>query len=106
MKVVHLKSLKKKYNPMYIKQSHKYFSLAAIMAFAVLLSGCYYGYNDQSKRNKEFADNMYNSIPLEPYSQTVDNEGNTANPYLSSGLSAQNAPAGTVPRDSWYVSEA
>lgn len=90
---------------MYIKQSHTYLPFAAILAIAVLLSGCYYGYNDQSKRNKEFADNMYNSIPLEPYSQTVDKEGNTNNPFLSNGRSAQSAPAGTVPRNSWYVSE-
>lgn len=90
---------------MYIKQSHKYLSLTAIMALAIMLSGCYYGYNDQSKRNKEFSDNMYSSIPLEPYSQTVDKEGNASNPYLANGRSAQSAPEGTVPRDSWYVSE-
>ena len=91
---------------MYIKQSHKYLSFTTILALTVMLSGCYYGYNDQSIRNKEFANNMYNSVPLEPYSQTVDGEGNAANPYLTNGRSAQSAPAGTVPRDSWYVSEA
>lgn len=71
-----------------------------------LLSSCYFGYNDKSKRNKEFAPNMYNSIPLEPYVQTVETDGEYVNPYLPGVTSAQEPPAGTVPRsDSWYVSE-
>lgn len=82
---------------------------------AGLLSGCYY---DKSERNIEFAPNMYNSLPLEPYSQTdywdTDIGGNYPGAgqgveikFFDDGLAAQKAPEGTVPReDSWYRTEA
>ncbi|GAB4419356.1 MAG: cytochrome c [Bacteroidia bacterium] len=92
-----------------------YRHLGVLTICAILLSGCYY---DKSKRNIEYSPNMYNSLPLEPYSQTVyaaDYGGNFAAVekgldkvrYFADGLSAQRAPEGTVPRaESWYVQEA
>ena len=89
----------------------KHFGVCLILI--LMLSGCY---TDKSNRNIEFAPNMYNSIPLEPYSQTVLDEdsglvnvfkGATEGNAFSNGLSAQKAPEGTVPReDSWYSEEA
>lgn len=82
---------------------------------ALSLTGCYY---DKSKRNIEYSPNMYNSLPLEPYSQTVywdtDIGGNFPAagtgldaPIFANGRSAQKAPEGTVPREeSWYRGEA
>lgn len=85
-----------------------------IAAIALSLSGCY---TDKSKRNIEYAPNMYNSLPLEPYSQTVFHETNIGGNYegakldgtspFANGLNAQKAPEGTVPRtESWYIQEA
>lgn len=91
-------------------------SLLLVMVLASSLTGCYY---DKSTRNIEYAPNMYNSLPLEPYSQTeywnTDIGGNF--PAAGAGLdtiavysnrqSAQPAPAGTMPRtESWYTPEA
>lgn len=81
---------------------------------AILLSGCY---TDKSKRNIEYSPNMGNSLALEPYSQTEVNNKSlggylAAAPidgkvtYFKDGRSAQNAPAGTLPRgESWYSEE-
>ncbi len=82
---------------------------------ALSLTGCYY---DKSERNIEYSPNMYNSLPLEPYSQTVywdtDIGGNfpaagtglDAPTMFENGLSAQKAPEGTIPREeSWYRPE-
>ncbi|MEM9984876.1 MAG: cytochrome c [Bacteroidota bacterium] len=88
-----------------------------LMGLMVLfLSGCYY---DKSDRNIEYAPNMYNSLPLEPYSQTAYNtqpwigghypaaEEDGMVKFFKNGLSAQKAPEGTVPRvKSWYYEEA
>lgn len=96
--------------------SIRYQGLLMLGVLALLLSGCYY---DKSDRNIEYAPNMYNSLPLEPYSQTVystqpwigghypaaEEDGKVK--YFENGLSAQKAPNGTVPRaDSWYYTEA
>lgn len=90
------------------------FLLVGVLALS--LTGCY---NDKSKRNIEYSPNMYNSLPLEPYSQTVYNETDIGGNYLAigtgldeaapftNGRSAQNAPEGTIPRqESWYRGEA
>ena len=82
----------------------------------LFLSACY---NDKSDRNIEYAPNMYNSLPLEPYSQTVYNtqpwigghypaaEEDGKVKYFKNGLAAQKAPEGTIPRaSSWYYQEA
>ncbi|MEM7367015.1 MAG: cytochrome c [Bacteroidota bacterium] len=93
---------------------HKWKWLGIIAALAVITSSCY---TDKSQRNVEYAPNMYNSLPLEPYSQTVymhDMGGNYAAVsdtdkvvYFADGLSAQAPPEGTVPRsESWYTEEA
>lgn len=95
----------------------KYTTLLLVTGVLLLsLTACY---NDKSERNIEFAPNMYNSLPLEPYSQTsywdTDMGGNF--PAAGSGLdtvavfgnklSAQKAPEGTLPREeSWYRPEA
>ena len=78
-----------------IRFSHttKWLSLSLLMAF--MLSGCY---TDKSTRNIEFAPNMYNSIPLEPYSQTVMDEDSGMVKYFANGLSSQKPPEGTIPR--------
>jgi mono/diheme cytochrome c family protein len=95
----------------------RFFSgLALLGALALLLSGCY---SDKSHRNIEYAPNMYNSLPLEPYSQTVYStqpeigghypaaEVDGKVKYFANGLSSQKAPEGTVPRtESWYYEEA
>lgn len=91
------------------------------LVLSIGLTGCY---NDKSVRNIEYSPNMYNSLPLEPYSQTVYST-NTGGNYLAipegldtvryfsekngfeSKTSAQTSPAGTVPRgESWYREEA
>lgn len=91
--------------------------LATILGLTALLaSSCY---TDKSHRNIEFSPNMYNSLPLEPYSQTdysgpsigghyaATAEGGPLNPVFPNGLNAQKAPEGTVPRaESWYRPEA
>jgi hypothetical protein len=93
-----------------MKQAIAYTSAIALL----LLGGCY---TDKSKRNIEYAPNMYNSLPLEPYSQTVFWESNIGGNYegarkdgksfFANGLNAQKAPEGTVPRsESWYAEEA
>ncbi len=81
---------------------------------AGLMTGCY---KDKSHRNIEYAPNMYNSLPLEPYSQTIVNNTELGGYYAGApkdgkvavfkdGRSAQNAPAGTLPRsESWYNHE-
>lgn len=80
--------------------------------FVLLLSGCW---TDKSHRNVEYAPNMFYSIPLEPYSQTVGEDGpegyikySTNDKYQDgASLSAMYAPEGTVPRaESWYRTEA
>lgn len=94
--------------------------LIATVLMGMSLTGCY---TDKSVRNIEYSPNMYNSLPLEPYSQTVYST-NTGGNYsaLPEGLdtvkyfteengfdsktAAQTAPKGTVPRqESWYRGE-
>lgn len=78
------------------------------ISFALLMNSCYFGYNDKSKRNKEFAPNMYTSYPPEPYSQEVrEDDSSPMNKVFANGLSAQLAPEGTVPRTdlTWYNGE-
>jgi len=102
-----------------MKGIHTYTHLRAVALLTVLmllLTGCY---NDKSHRNIEYSPNMYNSLPLEPYSQTdyqtqpeigghypaADADGMV--PFFENGLAAQKAPEGTVPRsESWYYEEA
>jgi mono/diheme cytochrome c family protein len=96
-----------------IKQYQKLTGLAAFALAFLLLSGCWV---DKSKRNYEFAPNMFHSIPLEPYSQTTSDENPEAKVKFSpqgqpdnrpSGISAFYAPDGTIPREeSWYHPEA
>ena len=95
---------------------NKWKLIAVVGTVAILVSSCY---TDKSKRNIEFAPNMYNSLPLEPYSQTDYTGTNTGGHYAATtgngplnsifadGLNAQKAPEGTVPRtsDSWYRPE-
>ena len=79
----------------------------------LLLSACW---SDKSKRNFEYAPNMFHSIPLEPYSQTTSEENPEAKVTFSplgqpanrpAGLSSFYPPEGTVPREeSWYTPEA
>jgi mono/diheme cytochrome c family protein len=94
----------------------RFSGLSLLGILALLLTGCYY---DKSDRNIEYAPNMYNSLPLEPYSQTVyetqpeigghypaaEKDGKVK--HFANGLSAQKPVNGTVPRsDSWYYKEA
>ena len=78
----------------------KYFSKIGLGIVVLLLaSSC--RYTDKSKRNIEYAPNMFYSIPLEPFTQGEKNE------VFANGLNAQTPPEGTVPReDSWIVEEA
>ncbi|MEM6346329.1 MAG: cytochrome c [Bacteroidota bacterium] len=79
---------------------------------AMGLTGCW---TDKSKRNFEYAPNMFYSIPLEPYSQTVSEENPDALVKYSpegqpqdapQGLSSFLPPEGTIPRgESWYRGE-
>lgn len=97
------------------KSIHQWKWLGIIAVLAVVTTSCY---TDKSKRNVEYAPNMYNSLPLEPYSQTVYGPEAGGNfyaieadtdkvAYFDNGLSAQAPPAGTVPRaESWYTKEA
>jgi mono/diheme cytochrome c family protein len=79
--------------------------------FALLATSCVY---QDGERNIEYSPNMYHSIPLEPYSQVVDDWAErlvAARPMdttiFKNGLAAQKAPNGTVPRaESWYSGEA
>ncbi len=89
---------------------HRINFVIGLFLLSVGFNGCYYGYNDKSERNKVFAPNMYESLPLEPYSQTVEDNGGTEtakNDIFDNGLSMQDAPEGTVPRtyEAWYKSE-
>ncbi|RMG75007.1 MAG: cytochrome c [Bacteroidetes bacterium] len=89
--------------------------ISLLVLVALAFSGCY---NDKSVRNIEYAPNMYNSLPLEPYSQTdystsiggnyaAVGDGIDKPRYFDNGLAAQTAPKGTVPRsESWYIEEA
>ncbi|MEL6190780.1 MAG: cytochrome c [Bacteroidota bacterium] len=81
--------------------------LLGILVVTVLFSSCYTPYTDKTKRNKEYAPNMYNSLPPEPYSQTVNAEGEARTTPFANGLSAQLAPEGTMPRtdETWYRAE-
>ncbi|MEM8896785.1 MAG: cytochrome c [Bacteroidota bacterium] len=81
--------------------------LFGVLALTVFLHGCYTPYTDKSKRNKEYAPNMYTSLAPEAYSQTENEEGKARTTPFANGLSAQLAPEGTVPRTSrtWYRSE-
>lgn len=102
---------------MHIPNKSTSYAVLLILGLLVMsLSGCYY---DKSDRNIEYAPNMYNSLPLEPYSQTVYNtqpwigghypaaEEDGKVKYFANGLAAQKAPEGTVPREeSWYYAEA
>ena len=78
----------------------RYFiTIHACLILAVLASSC--RYTDKSKRNVEYAPNMFYSIPLEPFTQGEKNS------VFANGVNAQRPPAGTVPRgDSWIVEEA
>lgn len=78
----------------------KFFAYTMLTGLSLaMLGGC--SYSDKSKRNLEYAPNMFYSIPLEAYKQ---GEKNTV---FENGLSSQKPPAGTVPRsESWYVEEA
>jgi cytochrome c len=95
---------------------HNWKWLGVIALLGLITTSCY---TDKSKRNIEFSPNMYNSLPLEPYSQTVYGDvnygGNFAalSPgmdtvrYFANKLSAQKPVEGTVPRaDSWIREEA
>ena len=99
---------------------YTYTLVLALVLVGLGLTGCY---NDKSVRNIEYSPNMYNSLPLEPYSQTVystNTGGNysaipegldTVKYFVGNGFdsktAAQTAPAGTVPRkESWYRGEA
>ena len=80
-----------------------------------LMTSCY---TDRSKRHVEYAPNMYNSLPLEPFSQTEYWDTHIGGNYAAVkgsdqealkevnfkyGMSSQLPPSGTVPRsDSWY----
>lgn len=97
----------------------KYISgLIRITTFTVLIGLMTSCYTDKSQRNVEYAANMYNSLPLEPFSITTYGDGinlgdrypaNTQDDkvtYFKDGLPLQSAPAGTVPRsESWYRGE-
>lgn len=84
-----------------------------VVVIAMSLTGCW---TDKSKRNFEYAPNMYTSIPLEPYSQTVTDDDPEAKVKYSpvgqpedvpQGLSSFYPPEGTIPREeSWYRGEA
>lgn len=77
---------------------------------AVIAVGCAY---QDGERNIEYAPNMYHSIPLEPYSQTVDDwgteglyyEGVRKQTIFKDGLNAQKPVAGTMPRSESWIRE-
>lgn len=73
--------------------------LSLCISLGIGVSSC--GYTDKSRRNVEYAPNMFYSIPLEPYTQGEENT------VFEDGLNAQLPPEGTVPREeSWIVQEA
>ncbi|MDX2250558.1 MAG: c-type cytochrome [Bacteroidia bacterium] len=99
-----------------VRFNHKWKIAILLGAVALVVTSCY---TDKSKRNIEYSPNMYNSLPLEPYSQTDFSGGMTGghyaatgnsgpmNPIFADGLNAQKAPAGTIPREeSWIRPEA
>ncbi|MEO1589246.1 MAG: hypothetical protein AAFS00_18360, partial [Bacteroidota bacterium] len=85
--------------------------LIVVVLIVALMSGCTY---DNAKRNVEYAPNMYNSLPLEPYSETEYHETDIGGNFFANGkktdqeilseigfkygMSAQKPPEGTVPR--------
>jgi mono/diheme cytochrome c family protein len=82
-----------------------YIKLIVVALFVSLMAGCAY---QDGERNIEYSPNMYHSVPLEPYSQVVDDWAQSASPQtiFENGLNAQAAPDGTVPRtDTWYYKE-
>ncbi|MEO0897705.1 MAG: cytochrome c [Bacteroidota bacterium] len=106
-----------------MKNTIKHIKLILIAVILVsVMTSCY---SDRSKRNLEYAPNMYNSLPLEPFSETeywdthmggnyaaVEGSDMKALSSLSedgafkNGLSAQKPPKGTVPRgDKWTYYE-
>ncbi len=99
-----------------MKRTHYFQSVSTgviIFVALLMLSGCW---TDKSKRNYEFAPNMFTSIPLEPYSQTTSDENPSGAEKFSpqgqpqnraAGLSAFYAPEGTISREnSSYRTEA
>ncbi|MEM7656769.1 MAG: cytochrome c [Bacteroidota bacterium] len=95
---------------------HNWKSLGVIVLLGLITTSCY---NNKAERNIEFSPNMYNSLPLEPYSRTVYGETNYGGNYAAldegvdeiryfdNGLPAQKPVEGTVPRaESWYYQEA
>ena len=92
-----------------ILSNTKWLFIALLIATLMISCG-----TDRSTRNLEYAPNMYNSLPLEPYSQTeylgkelsgtfIDNGDKTDEEVLKEigfayGASAQKPPEGTVPR--------
>ncbi len=92
--------------------------IAVAVLLVALMSSCY---TDHSKRHLEYAPNMYNSLPLEPFSQTEYWETHMGGNYaaveesdqkslkevnFTYGMSSQLPPDGTVPRsDSWYYTQ-
>ncbi|MEL6626973.1 MAG: cytochrome c [Bacteroidota bacterium] len=94
--------------------------LIVVVLIVALMSGCNY---DNAKRNVEYAPNMYNSLPLEPYSETEYHETDIGGNFFANGkktdqeilseigfkygMSAQKPPEGTVPRveTQYYESE-
>ncbi len=73
--------------------------LSLCILLGVVASSC--RYTDKSRRNIEYAPNMFYTIPLEPYTQ---GEKNTV---FEDGINAQLPPEGTIPReDSWIIQEA
>lgn len=94
-------------------------SVLIAILLVIVMTSCY---NDKSVRNIEYAPNMYNSLPLEPYSQTEYWETNIGGNYhavpksdmddlkeipgFEYGISAQKPVEGTIPRGtSWYYQE-
>ena len=63
--------------------------LFGVLALTIFLHGCYTPYTDKSKRNKEYAPNMYTSLAPEAYSQTENPEGKARTTPFANGLSAQ-----------------
>lgn len=96
-----------------MNQQARIFALLTAGVLLLALSGCY---TDKSRRNLEYAPNMYNSLPLEPYSQTVFWETNIGGNYeaarkdgrspFANGLNAQRSPEGTVPRTGSWITAA
>lgn len=95
-----------------------FIQLKLILVAVLLVSLMTSCYNDHSKRNVEYAPNMYNSLPLEPFSETEywdthiggnyaaikgSDQENLKEVGFKYGMSMQMPVEGTVPRgDSWY----